>query len=363
MNPSKNASHGSKIPPLYRLVLIATALAIFNGCRKPSPSASNAPETKPVDEARARTVLNVSYDPTREFYAAYNKIFAAHWLAKTGESAEIRQSHGGSGKQARSVIDGLPADVVTLALSLDIDAIASKTQKLPFNWASKLPHQSAPYTSTIVFLVRKGNPKAIQDWEDLAKPNVEVITPNPKTGGGARWNYLAAWAWAENHFQKDEAKIRNFMSQWIRKVPVWDSGARGATTTFVQREIGDVLLTWENEAFLALKEFGANKFEIVTPSLSILAQPPVALVEKNALKNGTTALATEYLSHLFSPEGQKLATHHFFRPVSPEHADPADLARFPKIQLVTIEESFGSWAKAQKFHFDDGAIFDQLKGP
>lgn len=336
-----------------RLWLLHAALAVgctFLGCKKSSSAATT------------RILLNVSYDPTREFYTDYNKAFAAHWLKQSGEHVEIRQSHGGSGKQARSVIDGLPADVVTLALSLDIDAIASRSKLLPLDWATHLPHQSAPYTSTIVFLVRKGNPKSIQDWKDLVKPGVQVITPNPKTGGGARWNYLAAWAWAEQTFAHDTEKIRAYMGQLLKNVPVWDSGARGATTTFVQREIGDVLLTWENEAFLALKEFGAEKFEVVVPSLSILAQPPVALVETNAKKKDNEAVAREYLAYLFSPEGQHLAARHFFRPVSTEHAAPEDLARFLKIHTLTIEEAFGSWAKAQETHFADGGTFDQLKG-
>ena len=325
----------------------------------PQPAVPKAP-APPI---QARSLLNVSYDPTREFYAEYNRAFITHWRSKTGQSLEIRQSHGGSGKQARSVIDGLPADVVTLALSLDIDAIASQSKRLPVNWASKLPHQSAPYTSTIVFLVRKGNPKAIRDWPDLAKPGVEVVTPNPKTGGGARWNYLAAWAWAEKNFPNDPVKVRDYMARWVRKVPVWDSGARGTTTTFAQRQIGDVLLTWENEAFLALREFPTAGFEIITPSLSLLAQPPVAVVEENARKKGTLEVANEYLAFLFSPEGQRLAARHFFRPVDPEHASVEDLARFQPIRTLTLEEAFGSWAQAQQTHFAEGGTFDQLKSP
>jgi sulfate/thiosulfate-binding protein len=345
-------------PALLLFLVLGTLLSLAACSPKPAADA-----TQPTPKTGGRSLLNVSYDPTREFYAAYNPLFVAHWRAKTGESLEIRQSHGGSGKQARSVIDGLPADIVTLALALDIDAIAAQSKRLPTQWASKLPHQSAPYTSPIVFLVRRGNPKAIHDWSDLAKPNVEVITPNPKTGGGARWNYLAAWAWAERAYPNQPEQVRHFMSQWIRKVPVWDSGARGATTTFAQRQIGDVLLTWENEAFLALREFAGQGFEIITPSLSLLAQPPVAVVEENARKKGTLDAATEYVQFLFSPEAQRLAARFFFRPVSPEHAAPEDLARFREIRTLTLEEAFGSWAEAQKTHFEDNALFDQLKGP
>lgn len=341
-------------PQQWLLAAALTFAAVFSGCGKNSPNASSAHVS--------RTLLNVSYDPTREFYSEYNKAFATHWHKQSGETVEIRQSHGGSGKQARSVIDGLPADVVTLALSLDIDEIAGRSKLLPADWANRLPNQSAPYTSTIVFLVRKGNPKAIKDWNDLGKPGIQVITPNPKTGGGARWNYLAAWAWAEQAFARDETKIRTFMAQLIKNVPVWDSGARGATTTFVQREIGDVLLTWENEAFLALKEFGADKFEIVTPSISILAQPSVALLDENTRKKGNEAVATEYLAYLFSAEGQHLAARHFFRPVNPEHAAPEDMERFRPIQTVTIDGAFGGWAKAQQTHFADDGTFDRLKG-
>ena len=309
------------------------------------------------------TLLNVSYDPTREFYKELNQAFAADWKTKTGEVVTINQSHGGSGKQARAVIDGLDADVVTLALAGDIDAIAKNSKKLPEDWAKRLPNNSSPYTSTIVFLVRKGNPKAIKDWGDLVKNGVAVITPNPKTSGGARWNYLAGWAWAAKANGGDEAKTKEYVANLFRNVPVLDTGARGSTTTFVQREIGDVLIAWENEAFLALNEFGADKFEIVVPTLSIKAEPPVALVDENAKAKGNTKVAEAYLQFLYSPEGQKLAAKHFFRPSDPASADPADLARFPKLDLVTIDDEFGGWAKAQATHFADGGIFDSIYKP
>jgi sulfate/thiosulfate-binding protein len=310
-----------------------------------------------------KVLLNVSYDPTREFYKEFNDAFAADWKAKTGETISINQSHGGSGKQARAVIDGLDADVVTLALAGDIDQIASKTDKLPKDWASKFPHNSAPYASTIVFIVRKGNPKAIKDWGDLAKEGVAVITPNPKTSGGARWNYLAAWAWAAKANDGDEGKVKQYIGDLFRNVPVLDTGARGSTTTFAQRGIGDVLISWENEAFLVLKEFGAEDYEIVVPSLSILAEPPVAVVEGNAKAKGNAEAARDYLEYLYSPVGQKLAARHFFRPTDPSAADPADIARFPKLELVSIDKDFGGWASAQKKHFADGGVFDEIYKP
>jgi sulfate transport system substrate-binding protein len=329
--------------------------ATLAGCdRKSGPQTGGDGRTK-------RTLLNVSYDPTREFYVEFNKAFAGHWLKTAGEHVEVKQSHGGSGKQARSVIDGLDADVVTLALSLDIDEIAAKSKRLPTDWVKRLPHDSAPYTSTIVFLVRKGNPKGIKDWADLAKPRIGVITPSPKTSGGARWNYLAAWAWAEQEFGGDQAKVREYIGAVLKNVAVFDSGARGATTTFVQREIGDVLLAWENEAFLSLKEFGADKFEIVVPSLTILAQPPVAVVDENAKKKGNEAVAKAYLEYLLSPVGQKLAAKHFFRPVLREHADAEDLKRFADVKTVTVDGAFGGWARAQATHFNDGGTFDLLQ--
>jgi sulfate/thiosulfate-binding protein len=311
--------------------------------------------------AHAQTVLlNVSYDPTRELYKEINAAFAAEWQAQKGETVTIRMSHGGSGGQARAVIDGLNADVVTLALSGDIDEIAKRTGKIPADWQKKLPHNSAPYTSTIVFLVRKGNPKGIRDWADLAKPGIGVITPNPKTSGGARWNYLAAWAWAERNFSGDKAKVRAYIAALFHNVPVLDTGARGSTTTFAQRGLGDVLIAWENEAFLALDEFGKDKFEIVTPSLSILAEPPVAVVEGNAGPKKTQAVAEAYLRFLYSPKGQAIAAKNHYRPVTPEAANAQDIGQFQKLDLVTIDKDFGGWAKAQPEHFGDGGTFDQL---
>jgi len=311
--------------------------------------------------AQAATVLlNVSYDPTREFYQELNPLFIRHWQEKTGETIQIQQSHGGSGKQARAVIDGLAADVVTLALAYDLDAIAA-TGLLAQDWPSRLPHHSAPYTSTIVFLVRKGNPKGIQDWVDLVQDGVAVITPNPKTSGGARWNYLAAWAWAERHYGGDEAKIRDYIARLYRNVPVLDSGARGSTTTFAQRGIGDVLLSWENEAFLALKEFGADRLEIVVPSLSILAEPPVAVVDRTVDKKGTRAVATAYLAFLYTKEGQELAAKHFYRPIDPavaaQHQD-----QFVAVERVRIDD-LGGWQAAQQKHFADGGVFDRIYHP
>ncbi|HZX33458.1 MAG TPA: sulfate ABC transporter substrate-binding protein [Rhodocyclaceae bacterium] len=304
------------------------------------------------------TLLNVSYDPTRELYKEYNTAFAKYWQGKGGETVTVKQSHGGSGKQARSVADGLEADVVTLALASDIDALAERGL-LPADWQKKLPQNASPFTSTIVFLVRKGNPKGIKDWGDLAKPGVGVITPNPKTSGGARWNYLAAWAWALKQPGGNEQKAKDFVAQVFKNVPVLDSGARGATTTFVERNVGDVLIAWENEALLAVKELGKDKFEIVFPSLSILAEPPVAVVEKVAAKHGTTKTAQAYLEYLYSPEGQEIGARHHFRPRDPKVATKF-AADFPKLKLVTIDEVFGGWQKAQKAHFADGGSFDQI---
>lgn len=314
--------------------------------------------TTPAKAAETQTLLNVSYDPTRELYEDYNKAFATYYKAKTGKDVKVSQSHGGSGKQARSVIDGLKADVVTLALAYDIDAIAQKAKLLSPEWQSKLPKNSSPYTSTIVFLVKKGNPKGIKDWNDLVKPGVSVITPNPKTSGGARWNYLAAWGYALKQNNGDEAKAKEFVQALFKNVPVLDTGARGSTITFVERGIGDVLLAWENEAYLAVNELGRNKFDIVVPSISILAEPPVAVVEKNAAKNGTTELANEYLNYLYTPEAQELIAKHYYRPTDPTVAAKyAD--KFPKLKLQTIQD-FGGWAEAQKKHFDDGGTFDQI---
>ncbi len=308
------------------------------------------------------TILNVSYDPTRELYQEYNAAFAKYWKAKTGEKVTVRQSHGGSGKQARSVIDGLEADLVTLALAYDIDAISEKGGLLTADWQKRLPEASCPYTSTMVFLVRKGNPKGIKDWSDLVKPGISVITPNPKTSGAARWNYLAAWGYALRHANNDEQKAREFLKALYKNVPVLDSGARDSTTTFVKRQIGDVLLAWENEAFLAVNELGKNNFEIVLPSLSILAEPPVTLVDKVADKRGTRKVAQAYLEYLYSPEGQEIAAKNYYRPRSTEVAKRYE-SRFPKINLFTIEEVFGGWQKAQKIHFSDGGLFDQIYTP
>ena len=309
------------------------------------------------------TLLNVSYDPTRELYKTVNETFAKDWQAKTGEKITIEQSHGGSGKQARAVIDGLQADVVTLALQGDIDQIA-KAGLINADWQKRLANNSSPYTSTIVFLVRKGNPKAIKDWDDLTKDGVQVITPNPKTSGGARWNYLAAWAYADQKFGHDEGKDKDFIKKLYANVPVLDTGARGSTTTFAQRGIGDVLLAWENEAFLALDELGADKFEIVVPSLSIKAEPPVAVVDEVVDAKGTRKAAEAYLNFLYTPQAQKLIAHNYYRPSDPKSADPKDLARFPDLRLVSIDDPlFGGWAKAQPKHFDEGGIFDQIYQP
>lgn len=309
---------------------------------------------------KSLSILNVSYDPTRELYQDINEAFSKYWQSKTGEKVTIQQSHGGSGKQARSVIDGLPADVVTLALAYDIDAIAQRGRLLPLDWQKRLPNNSSPYTSTIVFLVRKGNPKGIQDWDDLVRPGVSVITPNPKSSGGARWNYLAAWGYALKKFGNDDGKARDFVTRLYENAPLLDSGARGATTTFVQHEIGDVLIAWENEALLSLQEFGRSKIEIVTPSLSILAEPPVAWVDRVVNRRGTLQVAQAYLKFLYTPEGQEIAAKHYYRPRLESVAQKYD-ATFPKMNLFTIDEVFGGWQKAQRIHFDQGGIFDQIQ--
>ena len=315
----------------------------------------------PAAHAATTTLLNVSYDPTRELYEDYNKEFSKYWKTKSGNDVEIKQSHGGSGKQARTVIDGLQADIVTLALAGDIDALVTNGKLLPVNWQSRLPHNSSPYTSTIVFLVRKGNPKGVKDWGDLIKPGIQVVTPNPKTSGGARRNYLAAWAWALKQPGGSDATAKEFTRKLYKNVPVLDSGARGSTTTFVQRGIGDVLLAWENEAYLSIKELGPDKVEIINPSLSILAEPPVAVVDKVVLKRGTRDVATEYLNHLYSPEAQEIIARNYYRPIDPTVA--AKFAKqFPKINLVTIQD-FGGWTKAQTEHFADGGVFDQIYAP
>jgi sulfate/thiosulfate transport system substrate-binding protein len=311
-----------------------------------------------------QAILNVSYDPTRELYKDYNAAFAKHWKAEAGEDVTIRTSHGGSGKQARSVIDGIDADVVTLALESDISAIVKESGSINPDWRKRLPNNSAPYTSTIVFLTRKGNPKGIKDWGDLIKDGVEVITPNPKTSGGARWNYLAAWAWAHKQYGGDEAKIKQYMADLFKHVPVLDTGARGATTTFVQRQLGDVLLAWENEAYLSVAEFGADAFDIVVPPQSILAEPPVAVVDKNVDAKGTRKVAEAYLQYLYSEEGQRIAAKHFYRPSKPELVPAEERAKLPDLTLVTIDDPiFGGWAKAQPYHFGDGGTFDQIYKP
>jgi sulfate/thiosulfate transport system substrate-binding protein len=327
-------------------LLIAAALAALTG----SVRAGNI------------TLLNVSYDPTRELYEEFNAAFAKHWEAKTGDKVSIRQSHGGSGKQARAVIDGLQADVVTLALAYDVDAIADKAKLFPADWQKRLPDNSSPYTSTITFVVRTGNPKGIKDWDDLIKPGVSIVTPNPKTSGGARWNYLAAWGFALKKYGNDDAKAREFVTKLFKNVPVLDSGARGSTTTFVQRGIGDVFISWENEAFLAVKEFGGDKLQIITPSLTILAEPPVTVVDKFAKKRGTEAVAKAYLDYLYSDEGQDIAGKNYYRPRA-EKAAAKYASQFPKVNQFTIDEVFGGWRKAQKVHFDEGGVFDQIFKP
>ncbi len=308
------------------------------------------------------SLLNVSYDPTRELYSEINPRFAAQWKEKTGQSVKVKQSHGGASKQARSVIDGLEADVVTLALSYDIDAMAERGRLLPADWQKRLPDSSTPYTSTIVLLVRKGNPKGIKDWDDLVKEGVAVITPNPKTSGGARYNYLAAWGYALKKHDGDQDKARDFVTRLYKNVPVLDSGARGSTTTFGERGIGDVLVTWENEALLAIKELGKDKFEIIVPSVSVLAEPPVAVVDKYAKKHGTEAVAKAYLEFLYTAEGQRLAAKHYYRPRDPAVAQEFE-AQFPKLALFTVDELFGGWQAAQKTHFSDGGLFDKIYQP
>jgi len=331
---------------LNRRLLVALAAAVFIGGVGSAAS------------AREITLLNVSYDPTRELYVDFNKSFAEYWKKKTGDDVKISQSHNGSGRQARAVIDGLSADVVTLALAADIDAIATNGKLLPINWEERLPDHSSPYTSTIVFLVRKGNPKHIKDWGDLVREGVSVITPNPKTSGGARWNYLAAWAWARKQPGGNDTTAREFVKKLYQHVPVLDTGARGSTTTFAQRGIGDVAISWENEAWLATRELGPDKIEIVIPSISILAEPPVAVVDKVVLRRGTRTVAEEYLKYLYSPEGQEIAARNYYRPRDPQVA-ARHQELFPKLELVTIKD-FGGWGKAQKEHFGEGGVFDQI---
>jgi sulfate/thiosulfate transport system substrate-binding protein len=353
------------IPTIAAFALLSAVVPFLAGCGSSTAAsksgsdatgaaASGVPKT-PV------TLLNVSYDPTRELYEEFNADFAKHYEEETGTPVTIEQSHGGAGKQARAVIDGLKADVVTLAIAYDIDQIAELTGLLPKDWQKRLDNNSCPYTSTIVFLVRSGNPKQIKDWDDLVKDGVEVITPNPKTSGGARYNYLGAWGYALKKFGNDEQKARDFVKKLYENVPVLGSGARDSTTTFVQREQGDVLITWENEALLALKELGPEKFEIVTPSLSILAEPPVTVVDKNAVAHGAQEAAEAYLKYLYSPAGQRLAAKHFYRPSLKEHAAPEDLKQFKEIDLFDVDETFGGWTKAQTKHFNDGGVFDAIQ--
>jgi sulfate transport system substrate-binding protein len=334
-------------------VLLALALGCAWGAASPAVTDGRG---GPVE---AVALLNVSYDPTREFYQEINAAFARGWASRTGQSVTIRQSHGGSGKQARSVIDGLEADVVTLALAYDVDAIARHGGTIAAGWQSRLPHNSTPYTSVIVFLVRKGNPKGIKGWDDLVRPGVSVIMPNPKTSGGARWNYLAAWGYARERAGGDEGKARDFLARLLANVPVFDSGARGATTTFVQRGIGDVLVTWENEALLAIEKVGRDRVSIVVPPVTILAEPPVAVVDKVVDRRGTRRVAEAYLQFLYTPEAQEIAARHFYRPRLPEllarHRD-----RFPEVRTFTIDRDFGGWARAQRMHFDEGGVFDQI---
>ena len=351
-----------------RNLIVATLIApIFT-------IASETYDFKKESEKKSIEILNVSYDPTREFYTDFNKEFSTYWNQKTGQNVKIKQSHGGSGKQARAVIDGLKADVVTLALAYDIDKISQSTNLFQQDWQTKLQNNSSPYTSTIVFLVRKGNPKGIKDWNDLVKDGVEVITPNPKTSGGARWNYLAAYAYAikqelgdiskidrnSEKFKQADIKALEFVKKVYKNVPVLDSGARGATNTFVQRQIGDVLLAWENEAFLAINELGKDQFEIVVPTVSILAEPPVSVVDENAKKRETYGVSKAYLEYLYSPEGQKLAAKNYYRPYKPELADKEDISRFKNLELVKINDVFVDWQTAQKTHFDDGGTFDAI---
>lgn len=335
------------------LCAMSVVIVLFNQ----SASLENAVAAEKVQ------LLNVSYDPTRELYDEYNQAFAKYLKGKTGQEVTIRQSHGGAGKQARSVIDGLEADVVTLALAFDIDALHTEAGLLPADWQKRLPHNSCPYTSTIVFLVRKGNPKQIKDWDDLIRSDVQVITPNPKTSGGARWNYLAAWAFAAEKYEGDEAKIVDFMTMLFKNVPVLDTGARGATNTFVQRRIGDVFLSWENEALLVTKQLAPGQFEIVVPSLSILAEPPVTVIDKVVDKRGTRAVATAYLEYLYSPEGQEIIGKHFYRPRSAEAMKKyADM--YPDVRMITIDDAlFGGWQEAQKKHFSEGGLFDRILKP
>lgn len=366
-DPSQFLSQGrGAVKTIIVAAFLLAALSIgLTGCTSSESSANVATSNSSSEDAEKApvTLLNVSYDPTRELYKEFNEEFAKHWLEKTGQQVTIDASHGGAGAQARAVIDGLKADVITLALPYDIDQISELTGRLPANWQDRLPNNSCPYLSTIVFLVRKGNPKGIKDWNDLVEEGVEVITPNPKTSGGARYNYLAAWGYALRQNNNDEAKAKEFVAALYKNVPVLDSGARGSTTTFVQRGIGDVLLAWENEALLAIKELGPDKVEMVVPSVSILAEPPVTVVDKNADAHGAKEVATAYLEYLYSPVGQKLATKHYYRPSEPEYVDQESLKQFPELKLFSVKEVFGSWKEAQAKHFADGGVFDAIYVP
>jgi sulfate transport system substrate-binding protein len=344
-------------------MLVVALVFGLNGCGGSSIGATSRGGSAASDTKSAITLLNVSYDPTRELYAEFNAAFTRHWKQQTGQDVTIEQSHGGAGAQARAVIDGLKADVITLALPYDIDQISELAGLMPADWQKRLPNDSCPYLSTIVFLVRKGNPKEIKDWSDLVRPGVEVITPNPKTSGGARYNYLAAWGFALRHSNNDEAKAKEFVAALYRNVPVLDSGARGSTTTFVQRQIGDVLLAWENEALLAIKELGPEQVEMVVPPLSIRAEPPVAVLDKNAEAHGTKEVAQAYLEYLYTDIGQNLAVGNYYRPSKPELVDDALMTQFPKIELFSVNEVFGSWKQAQAKHFNDGGIFDAIYAP
>ena len=345
----------------FAATLFVLAAAALAGCEASAPATTV--ESNGTGSKSPVTLLNVSYDPTRELYVDFNKEFAKHWLEENGQQVTIEQSHGGSGSQARSVIDGLKADVTTLAIAYDIDQIAEITNILPAAWQDGLPNNSSPYQSTVVFLVRKGNPKGIKDWNDLVKPGVEVITSNPKTSGAGRLAYLAGWGFALKANNGDEAKAREYITALYKNVPVLDSGARGSTTTFVQREIGDVLLAWENEALLAIKELGPDKVELITPSISVLAEPPVAVIDKNAEAKGTAEVAKAYLEYLYTPAGQKVAVKHYYRPSKPEFVDAEVLKQFPQLELFSVNDVFGSWREANDKHFKDGGIFDAIYAP
>jgi len=351
-----------KIPLRTALTLVLTLGTVLPVASFGLPMFPFGLDPQPAQAQKTVAILNVSYDPTRELYQDFNASFAKYWQAKAGETVTINQSHGGAAKQARAVIDGLEADVVTLALAYDIDEIHQKAKLIPADWQTRLPDNSAPYTSTIVLLVRKGNPKGIKDWDDLVKPGISVITPNPKTSGGARWNYLAAWGYALRQPGGDEAKAKDFVARLYKNVPVLDSGARGSTTTFVERGIGNVFISWENEALLAIKELGPDKFEIIVPSVSILAEPPVTVIDKVVDKRGTRAVAQAYLEYLYTEEGQKIVGKHYYRPRLASVA-AAYASQFPRVNLFTIDEVFGGWQKAQKTHFADGGTFDQIYQP